>query len=150
MDTIKIPQVGESLAAYVLRIRKSLKLTQFDLAIAAGIHSQSIGKIERGLTTKLNRKTLQGLAVGLGTPVEYLEAAVKGEEVISPQEAVKFCPQCWKPGSAADPMWTNVRAKFCYLCSTQLRSSCANCGELIVSLKYRFCPMCGCSYKNHI
>lgn len=76
MDTIRTPRSGESLAGYVARIRKELNLTQFELATAAGIHSRSIGKIERGLTTKLNHKTLLGLAVGLGTPVEYLEATI--------------------------------------------------------------------------
>jgi DNA-binding XRE family transcriptional regulator len=150
MDTLKNLKERESLAAYVLRIRKALNLTQFELASAAGIHPRSVGKIERGLTTKLNRKTIQGLAIGLGVPVEYLEATVKGKDVMEAPIAVKFCPQCWKPGSAADPMWGNIRAKFCYLCGTQLRASCANCGELVVSLKYRFCPMCGYSYKNHL
>jgi DNA-binding XRE family transcriptional regulator len=150
MDTLKKPKQGESLAAYVLRIRKILNLTQFDLAAAAGIHSRSVGKIERGLTTRLNRKTLQGLAVGLGVPVEYLEASVDGSEVIEAPQSIKFCPACWKPGSAADPMWGNLRAKFCYLCGTQLRANCANCGELVVSLKYRYCPMCGYSYKELI
>ncbi|MBK1991014.1 zinc ribbon domain-containing protein, partial [Sphaerospermopsis aphanizomenoides BCCUSP55] len=113
---------------------------------AAGIHSRSVGKIERGLTLKINRRTLGGLAIALAVPQEYLDAVIKGEEV-SLVQGVKFCPQCWNPGTAADPLWANVRAKFCYLCGTSLRSSCANCGELVVSLKYKFCPMCGRSYK---
>ncbi|WP_225912897.1 zinc ribbon domain-containing protein [Nostoc flagelliforme] len=49
---------------------------------------------------------------------------------------------------AADPIWGNVRAKFCYLCGTQLRASCGNCGELVVSLRYKFCPLCGKPYKH--
>ena len=62
MDTFKNPQPQESLADYIVRIRKHLRMTQFELADAAGIHSRSVGKIERGLTTKINRRTLQGLA----------------------------------------------------------------------------------------
>lgn len=147
MDTIKTPQPGESLASYVLRIRKSLLLTQFELANAAGIHSRSIGKIERGLTTKLNHKTLLGLAVGLGTPIEYLQATINGEQVNALQ-GVKFCPKCWNPGSSPDPIWSNVKAKYCYLCGTQLRASCSHCGELVVSLRYKFCPLCGKPYKQ--
>ncbi|MEI2580378.1 zinc ribbon domain-containing protein [Scytonema sp. PRP1] len=124
-------------------------MTQFELADAAGIHSRSVGKIERGLTTKLNQKTLRGLALALGVPQEFLEAVTKGEEVQLVQ-GVKFCPQCWSPGNAADPMWGHVKAKFCYLCGTQLRASCVNCGELVVSTRHRFCPICGHSYKTGV
>ncbi|MUG98911.1 hypothetical protein F7734_44110 [Scytonema sp. UIC 10036] len=34
------------------------------------------------------------------------------------------------------------------MCGTPLSSHCANCGELVASLKYRFCPFCGFAYKN--
>jgi DNA-binding XRE family transcriptional regulator/ribosomal protein L32 len=124
-------------------------MTQFELAQAAGIHSRSIGKIERGLTTKLNQKTSRALAVALGVPQEFLEAVSKGQEVLLPQ-SVKFCHQCWSPGHAADPMWQNVKAKFCYLCGTPLQASCANCGELVVSTRHRFCPICGHPYKSSV
>ncbi|TAF02868.1 MAG: helix-turn-helix domain-containing protein [Nostocales cyanobacterium] len=147
MDTFKTPKPGESLSDYVLRMRKELNLTQFEVANAAGVHSRSVGKIERGLTRKLSHKTLSGLALALSVPVEYLQAVVRGEEVVA-MAAIKFCPQCWNPGGAVDSMWGNVRARFCYLCGTQLRSSCANCGELVVSLRYKFCPLCGQAYKD--
>ncbi len=146
MDTFSTPRPQESLADYVGRLRRLRGMTQFELAAAAGIHSRSVGKIERGLTLKINRRTLGGLAIALGVPQEYLDAVIKGEEV-SLVQGVKFCPQCWNPGAAADPLWANVRAKFCYLCGTPLRSCCDHCGELVVSLKYKFCPMCGRSYK---
>lgn len=149
MDTSQTPQPGESLADYLVRIRKFKHWTQFELAQAAGIHSRSVGKIERGLTTKLNQKTLRGLAVALGVPQEFLEAVSKGQEV-QRQQGVKFCQQCWSPGHAADPMWQNVKAKFCYLCGTQLQASCANCGELVVSTRHRFCPICGHPYKSSV
>ena len=102
MNTFKNPQQRESLADYVTRIRKHLKMTQFELADAAGIHSRSVGKIERGLTARINRKTMQGLAIGLGIPLEYLEVVSKGEEV-EQVHSIKFCPHCWTPGSDADP-----------------------------------------------
>jgi hypothetical protein len=50
---------------------------------AAGVHSRSVGKIERGLTRKLSHKTLSGLALALSVPVEYLQAVVRGEEVVA-------------------------------------------------------------------
>jgi Double zinc ribbon len=96
---------------------------------------------------KLSHKTLSGLALALSVPVEYLQAVVRGEEVVA-MPAIKFCPQCWNPRGAADPMWGNVRAKFCYLCGTPLRASCRNCGEMVVSLRYKFCPLCGKPYKD--
>ncbi|MFB2834453.1 helix-turn-helix domain-containing protein [Floridanema evergladense] len=147
MDTWKTPKPKESLADYVVRLRKALNLTQFELADLAGIHSRSVGKIERGLTVKINRRTLQGLASALGIPQEYLDATTKGEEV-SLEIGVKFCPLCWNPGTPADPMWSNFRAKYCYLCGKPLRASCINCGELVLSLRHRFCPLCGHPYKE--
>ncbi|MBW4433679.1 MAG: zinc ribbon domain-containing protein [Pelatocladus maniniholoensis HA4357-MV3] len=149
MDTFKTPKLGETLAAYVLRVRKELKLTQLELANAAAINGRSVGKIERGLTTKLNPKTLQGLAIGLGIPIEYLEALIKGEEA-KPILGVRFCPKCWNPGSNPDQMWSNLKAKYCYLCGTQLRASCAYCGEPILSFRYKFCAVCGKPYKLKI
>jgi DNA-binding XRE family transcriptional regulator len=149
MDTFTTPHPSESLASYVSRVRKKLNLTQLELADAAGIHGRSVGKIERGLTVKINRRTLQGLAIALGVPQEYLDAVIKGEEV-SQVRGVKFCPQCWNPGAAVDPMWSHVKAKFCYLCGTPIRANCANCGELVLSLRHRFCPICGCAYKTPV
>ena len=48
------PNPDEPLADYVKRVRASLGLTQKELATKAGVHLQSLGKIERGITTKLN------------------------------------------------------------------------------------------------
>jgi DNA-binding XRE family transcriptional regulator len=149
MDTFKTPKQGESLANYVLRLRKALNLTQLELATSAGIHSRSIGKIERGLTMKLTQKTLSGLALAMSVPIEYLQAVVRQEEVTAIQ-ALKFCPQCWNPGGNVDSLWANVRARFCYLCGTPLRANCGNCGEFLVSLRYKFCPLCGSPYKTQV
>lgn len=149
MDTFKTPKSGESLADYVLRLRKSLNLTQLQLADAAGIHSRSLGKVERGLTVKLSHKSLIGLASAFGIPVDYLQAVIQGQEV-TPKSSIKFCPQCWNPGSAVDPLWGNTLAKFCYLCGSSLRASCIHCGELLVSLRYKFCPLCGKPYKTPV
>ena len=52
MNNTPLPQ--ESLALYVKRIRTSLGISQTELALKAGIHLQSLGKIERAMTTKLN------------------------------------------------------------------------------------------------
>ncbi len=61
MNTLGVnraPQPQESLAAYIRRVRMALSLNQRELAEGAGIHLQSIGKLERGKTSKLNRKNL--------------------------------------------------------------------------------------------
>jgi transcriptional regulator with XRE-family HTH domain len=98
MDTFKIPQPQESLSDYVKRIRNSLKMTQSDVAARSGIHLHSLGKIERGITTRLNTKTRRGLAIALGIPEEYLEAVCKGE-TLETTTYISFCPQCWQPGT---------------------------------------------------
>lgn len=150
MDTLEInraPQPQESLAAYIRRVRTGMGLSQRELAEGAGIHLQSIGKLERGKTSKLNRKTHSGLAYALQIPPEYLTAIGRGVTV-EPSPAVKFCPICWTPGTAPDPIWLDYRAKYCFLCGNSLRHRCSNCTEPIVSLKHRFCPYCGTGYKS--
>lgn len=146
LEHTNLPGAGESLASYVGRIRSSLGLSQKDLALKAGIHLQSLGKIERGLTKRLNQKTKSQLAYALEVPIEYLEAVALGVSV-SATVALKFCPSCWTPGTSPDPLWTQLRANFCSLCGTQLRSQCVSCSEPITSLKFRFCPYCGTSFK---
>jgi DNA-binding XRE family transcriptional regulator len=141
------PASGESLAAYVRRVRASLGLSQKELAEKAGIHPQSVGKIERGQTTRLKQKPKMGLALALGIPEEYLEAVCIGKTVDG-ISTLKFCPQCWVPGTFPDVMWTNPRSKYCFACGTGLCDRCSNCHEPIASLKFRFCPYCGKSYKG--
>ena len=90
------PTPGETLAAYVQRGRMSLGLSQKELAEKAGIHPQSVGKIERGQTTRLKQKPKSGLAHALGISVDYLDAVCQGRPV-EEIAALKFCPQCWVP-----------------------------------------------------
>lgn len=63
LEPDKTPNSGESLADYIQRLRTSIGLSQKELATKAGIHLQSLGKMERGKTAKLNRKTQNGLAI---------------------------------------------------------------------------------------
>jgi len=51
------PKPGETLDSYIQRLRSGLHLSQQQLATRAGIHIQSMGKIERGQTQRLNQKT---------------------------------------------------------------------------------------------
>ncbi len=143
------PASGESLATYVRRVRIGLGLSQKELAEKAEIHPQSVGKIERGQTTRLKQKPKTGLALALEIPEEYLEAVCKGKPVDA-IATLKFCPQCWVPGTLPDPIWTNPRSKYCFACGTTLCDRCSNCGEPIASLKFRFCPYCGKSYKGEL
>lgn len=149
MYTLTTPQPNESLPEYVKRIRGLLGMSQKELATQAGIHLQSLGKVERGQTTRLNQKTISGLAYALQVPAEYLEAVIK-KVPVSVASSVKFCPSCWRPGTAPDPNWANARAKFCLICGTPLRHRCPGCDEPVVSLKFRFCPYCGCPYKETV
>jgi DNA-binding XRE family transcriptional regulator len=79
-------------------------MSQSELALKAGIHLQSLGKIERGMTTKLNSKSQRGLAIALQVPGEYLDAVVHGTP-ISVSNSLKFFPHCWTPGTAPEEIW---------------------------------------------
>lgn len=141
-----VPQLEESLSIYVRRLRHSLNLTQEQVSQAAGIHRQTIGKIESGLSTRLNQRAKNGLSYALGIPTEYLDAVCKGVPVVA-AGSLKFCPRCWVPGTAPDPIWMDIRSKYCFICSTALCSRCSQCSEPITSLRFRYCPYCGTPYK---
>jgi DNA-binding XRE family transcriptional regulator len=141
------PKAEETLAKYIQRLRAESTSTQKELSLKAGIHVQTIRKIEAGLTSRLNQKARSGLAAALGIPPDYLDAVVK-KVPITNVNALKFCPQCWTPGTTPDPMWVEPRSKYCFACATALRNRCMDCREPILSLKFKFCPYCGTSYKQ--
>ncbi|AMA10849.1 double zinc ribbon domain-containing protein [Picosynechococcus sp. PCC 73109] len=151
LEALITPQSNESLGDYVQRQRRRLGLTQREVALKAEIHPQSYGKVERGQTTQLNQRTKQGLAYALQVPEEYLEALSRGIAVaVEKQRALRFCPQCWTPGSAPDPLWLVLRAQYCFACGTKLQSRCQGCQQPLTSLKHRFCPYCGKPYKSSV
>lgn len=92
------PQANETLAKYIQRLRSESTSTQKELSLKAGIHIQTIRKIEAGLTNRLNQKAKSGLAAALSIPQDYLDAVVKKVPVAT-ISALKFCPQCWTPGT---------------------------------------------------
>lgn len=143
----KLPNPDETLAEYVWRLRTALGMSQAELAQKAGMHLQSIGKIEAGKTTRLNSKSSAGLSRALQVLEEYLDAVCKGVPVTAVQQ-LKICPQCWTPGTEAEAMWLNPRSKYCFACGTQLCDRCSSCNEPITSIKFRFCPYCGNAYKS--
>lgn len=145
-DSDKAPRPNESIADYLQRRRLSLGLSQKEVAAKAQLHVQTLGKIERGLTTTLHSKTLNGLAYALQVPVEYLES-LQQVGVVELSSAFRFCPQCWSPGTSPDKLWMHERAFFCFECGSPLQDSCSNCGELISSFRHHFCPFCGTPYK---
>ena len=55
-------------------------MSQKDVGDAAGIHQQSIGKLEfeSGKTTRINGKTKERLVYALSVPGEVLEARASG------------------------------------------------------------------------
>ena len=81
IDSSKTPKPEETVGEYLRRLRESANISQQELAEAAGIHLQSLGKLERGLTKRLNSKTKKGLAIALNIPEEYLEALLNGTSV---------------------------------------------------------------------
>lgn len=141
------PNPTENLADYVKKLRTSLGMSQQELADKAGLHLQSIGKIERGKTNKLNLKAKRGLAYALSIPIEYLDVVVKGIPVTA-IKTLKICPNCWNGGDEPEPMWTEARSHYCFICGTQLRERCPNCQTPISSYTHRFCPFCGTNYKE--
>ncbi len=146
---MSLPHPQESLGEYIRRLRISCGMSQAELATKADVHIQSLGKIERGKTTKLNHKTMCGLAYALQIPSEYLDSVVKNIPV-QDNIIIKFCPSCWSPGTPPETIWTNIRSQYCFLCGTKLRNNCPNCHQLITSLQFRFCPYCGSPYKDKI
>lgn len=73
-----LPQNGETLAQYLRRIRLSLRMSQGEMAHKAGIHTQSLGKIESGKTTRLSAKTKAGLSRVLSVSEDNLDAVQFG------------------------------------------------------------------------
>jgi transcriptional regulator with XRE-family HTH domain len=97
-------------AEYVRRVRTGLKMSQRSLAAAARMHVQSLGKIEKGETRRLSGKTKAGLARVLGVSADVLDAVCRGVPVVEVR-GLKICPRCWVPGSDAEAMWLEGRAK---------------------------------------
>ncbi len=144
--TDSAPQPQESLGAYIRRLRQKCHLSQAKLAETVGVHRQTISKIENQRTTRLNQRARDGLAFALGIPTEYLDAACYGAAVPT-NAGLQYCPRCWTPGSAPDPIWLDRRSHYCFRCGTPLYRNCRVCQEALVSLTFRFCPYCGTAYK---
>ena len=62
------PKPEEPLGDYIQRIREGLSLTQTELSKKAGVHVQTIRKIESGVTSRLNQKAKSGLSAALNIP----------------------------------------------------------------------------------
>lgn len=142
-----LPTAGEDLAAYIKRLRLERQWTQVFLATKAGLHPQSLRKLEREGLQRLNRKTKTGLARALDIPEDYLEAALRGVAVTEIQ-ALKFCPRCWQPGTPLEQEWSSQRAVFCFTCGEKLCDRCLDCGAAFQSSSHRFCPHCGGFYRR--
>jgi DNA-binding XRE family transcriptional regulator len=149
IDSAKTPKPNETIGEYIRRLREDANISQLQLASTAGIHIQSLGKLERGKSNRLNSKTKKGLAIALNIPEEYLEAVILGKTVEGIQKK-QFCPLCWKGGTTVDPVWTLPRAKYCLLCGHSLQNSCPKCQQLLTSFQHKFCPYCGTSYQQKV
>ncbi len=150
MDTLKTPMPQSPLGDYIKQLRVELKMSQNQLAHQAGIHLHTYGKIERGITTRLNHKTRRGLARALSIPIEYLEGICSDEEIQQPFTSIKFCPKCWTPGTPTEPIWNDIRSFYCFMCGFELVAHCLKCGKSVTTFKHSYCPYCGFYYKNTI
>jgi transcriptional regulator with XRE-family HTH domain len=147
LDQSKTPKPNETIGDYIKRLREEAHISQQELADASGIHIQSLGKLERGVTKRFNSKTAQGIAIALNIPEEYLSAILTGKSVEGIQKK-QFCPCCWKAGTTPDIAWTFPRAKYCLICGNILANSCQKCQEPLTSFKHKFCPNCGTNYSQ--
>jgi transcriptional regulator with XRE-family HTH domain len=88
-DKDKLPADGETLSNYIKRLRQQLHFSQQELANQAGIHIQSLGKLERGTRQRLNQKTKTALANVFDIPIEYLEAVSQGKTIEEAKDNLK-------------------------------------------------------------
>ncbi|MEG3438712.1 helix-turn-helix domain-containing protein [Pannus brasiliensis CCIBt3594] len=141
-DLDKAPRPEESLGNYLRRVRKAMNLTQEEVASAGGLHKQTLLKIEAGKSSKLSKKTRQGLVYALKIPEEYLNAFRENAEALPIPRTLKICPKCWQVGTRPETQWLDLRSKYCFLCGGGLRDRC-DCGQTIADWRYAFCPYCG-------
>lgn len=136
------------LAKYCKARREELGYSQGKLSELAGIKNlDTIGRIERGKTTRLSSKTRSGLAKVFGVSEDYLNALIAGRSPVE-LKTLQICPRCWQPGNNPEEAWLDPRAKYCFICGGNLLDRCGNCGEPFSDIKHRFCPFCGTSYKT--
>src|SRR5262245_55377245 len=112
---------GESLAGYITKVREIRGFSKAALARKAKLHFSSLARIENGETEgKKMRLIVQGnLATALKIPVEYLQAACRGEAV-DIEQTNNVCPSCWVPGTSPDSRWSMPDARFCLRCGSML------------------------------
>src|SRR5207244_791084 len=78
---------GETLAGYITRVREIRGFSKAELARKARLHFSSLSRIEKGETEgkKMRLAVQANLATALKIPVEYIQAACRGEEIDTEQ-----------------------------------------------------------------
>ena len=76
------------IGTFVERRRRSMEMSQGDLAARAGITKSALSKIEGGLTPRMSLATAAGLAYGLRISVDMIARAGSRPSVRSDREAV--------------------------------------------------------------
>jgi transcriptional regulator with XRE-family HTH domain len=139
---------GEALKKYITKVPELRGYSKAELARRAKLHFSSLSRIENGETEgrKMRLAVQSKLAVALKIPVEYIQAACRGEEVDT-EQTNNICPLCWVPGTSPDVRWSMTDAKFCLRCGSKLRNRCERCSHAIL-LTAKFCPDCGRSYRD--
>jgi transcriptional regulator with XRE-family HTH domain len=69
----------EIFAANIRRVRKAMKLSQEDLAEAAGLHRTYVGAIERA-ERNVSLDNIEKLAAALGLPIDQLLVEVQSSD----------------------------------------------------------------------
>jgi transcriptional regulator with XRE-family HTH domain len=139
---------GETLAGYITKVRELRGFSKAELARKARLHFSSLSRIENGETEgkKMRLAVQSNLATALRIPVEYIQAACRGEE-IDTEQTNNVCPSCWVPGTIPDIRWSMPDAKFCLRCGSILQNRCGGCNKPLL-LCGRFCPECGKPYRS--
>ena len=133
--------------------RRSLRLTQSQLAAEIGCKQAAISKFEKGMTTKLSDEYVLKMAKLLHLDMKELLKEGKGGTNGIPGEdvAAGFCPDSDCPSNVRymvrERMFFRItmqRGIYCAHCGEVLEKSCPSCGAPIN--EGACCTMCGARY----
>src|SRR5262249_22415249 len=121
---------GERLADYITKVRALRGFSKAELARKAKLHFSSLSRIGKGETEgkKMRLAVQRNLAAALKIPVEYIQAACRGEE-IDTEQTTNVCPSCWVPGTSPDIRWSMPDARYCLRCGSMLSNRCGSCSR---------------------
>jgi transcriptional regulator with XRE-family HTH domain len=106
----------ENLRQFVIDQRTKRRMSQRDLAKAAGVSHATISHLESARGTVPKQESLQAIASGLGVPYEMLDRLARGidpdagDDVLSPELAAVFADVITWPEADQERFLAVVRA----------------------------------------